>query len=366
MSFIRPASMRLTAAPRAVMRPRVTPKRITAPAFRRTFATEVPPAQPTTQTPPPSSGGGGGSNAPMLIVLAAILGVGAGGYYYLKPVRDVAAIAHSGITSAKENAESLSGLTDYAKGFLPPGAFALYQALSSQPGGAGGFLASLKDKDLNDVLDEVKKHGGDDIKKVVEKVQKKVQESKGDISKIDWKSLASELKDDLPEGSQKMIETLIGKIPDKADFDALIKKAKDIGQDQLKQVEDSASKILKEVEKARKEGKDTADAFLKGLKEAAPADVDSLINQLKETAKKAGLPADTAEAWLKSKAKDGKVDAEALAKQVESRLKDAAKFIPGEPKDLIKQVDQLSPSLAKLLQQALQQADIVDEKGNRK
>ena len=45
---------------------------------------------------------------------------------------------------------------------------------------------------------------------------------------------------------------------------------------------------------------------------AAPADVDSLVQQLKEAAKKAGLPADQAEAWLKAKAQDGKIDAEAL------------------------------------------------------
>ncbi|WVR06295.1 hypothetical protein IAU60_003325 [Kwoniella sp. DSM 27419] len=366
--IIRPSAIRLAAsAPRASIRPRAMPKRVSRTAVQplsiRRFADSVPPAQPTQAQ---GSTGGGGGNGPMLIVLAAILGVGVGGYIYLKPVRDVAAITHQGISAAKENAANLGDYADYAKSLLPPGAFALYKAVSSQPGGVNGFFSSLKDKDLNEVLDQLKSVGGDDVKKVVEKVQKRVQEAKGDVKNIDWKALAEELKDELPAGSQKMIETFIGKIPDKADIDAMIKKAKDMGEDQLKQVEAAANKVWKKVEEARKDGKGQADALLKGLKEAAPGDVDSLIKQLKETAKKAGLPADTAEAWLKSKMEDGKVDAEQLAKQLESRMKDAAQFIPGEPKDLIKQVEQLSPSVAKLLQQALQQADVIDKDGNKK
>lgn len=198
---------------------------------------------------------------------------------------------------------------------------------------------------------------------------------------------------------------MIGRIPDKADIENLVKKAKSIGDDQLKQFEQAANKVWQKVEQAKKDGKGQADALLSGLKEglsycwspsrvpflttshfiAAPADVDSLIKQLKDVAKKAGLPADTTEAWLKSKVEDGKLDADALvssfsclpsewsntnrnaqAKQVEGKLKTAAKFIPGEPKDLIQQVEQVSPSLAKLVSQALQQAGVSDEKGNKK
>ncbi|WWC88609.1 uncharacterized protein L201_003522 [Kwoniella dendrophila CBS 6074] len=370
MSFVRPAaaSMRLAAAPRAVMRPRVLPKRISpitatassSRAFtaRRTYATQA--EQQTSQ------------NTLLMAVLVAVLGVGIGGFIYLKPVRDVAAAANAGVKSAKENASQLStGLSTYAQAVLPPGAFALYKVLDQQEGGIAGFLSKLKGKDLDGALDELKNVGGDDAKKIIEKVQAKVKDAKGKIEDLDWKSLAEELKDDLPASAQGLIAVIGGKLPQSVkdfdfDFDSLIKKAKEAGGDQLKQVEESASKIYKKVEDARKDGKDQADAFLKGLKEAAPADVDSLIKQLKEAASKAGLPADTAEAWLKSKAKDGKVDAEALAKQLEGKLKDVAQYIPGEPKDLIKQVDQVSPSLAKLLQQALQQADIIDEKGNKK
>lgn len=107
-----------------------------------------------------------------------------------------------------------------------------------------------------------------------------------------------------------------------------------------------------------------------------------MIKQLKETAKSAGLPADAAESWLKSKAQEGKVDAEEMvrrpgqncklqaltfqAKQLQSKLQMAARFFPGQPKDVVNQVSQISPSLGKLLLAAMQQAEISDEKGNKK
>jgi hypothetical protein len=84
---------------------------------------------------------------------------------------------------------------------------------------------------------------------------------------------------------------------------------------------------------------------------------------------------------LRSKAQEGKVDAEDLvsrsdqyilqpanfqAKQLQGRLQTVARFLPGQPKDLVEQVSQISPSLGKLLLQAMQQAEISDEKGNKK
>lgn len=89
---------------------------------------------------------------------------------------------------------------------LPPGAFALYSHLSKHEGGINGFLSSLKDKDLKEVLEELKRAGGDDIKRIVEKVQKKVDEAKGNVDKVDWKGLAQDLKGELPEGSQKVVD----------------------------------------------------------------------------------------------------------------------------------------------------------------
>jgi len=183
---------------------------------------------------------------------------------------------------------------------------------------------------------------------------------------VDWKGLAVDLKKELPKDKQSMVDMLIGQIPSGADIDGLIKNVKQMGEKQLKEVEATAAKILQQVEKARKEGKGQADAFLKGLKDAAPDDVDKLIKQLKDAAKSAGLPADTAEAWLKAKVQDGKVDVEAMGKQVEDQIQAYAKYIPGEPKAFIDQVAQFSPSVAKLLAQAMQQVGVVDEKLNRK
>ena len=99
--------------------------------------------------------------------------------------------------------ESLGAL---AKGFLPPGAFALYSQLAKQEGGINGFLTNLKDKDLQGVIDEVKKVGGDDAKRVIEKVEKKLKEAKGNVENIDWKALAEDLKSELPASQQKMVD----------------------------------------------------------------------------------------------------------------------------------------------------------------
>ncbi|WVN86515.1 uncharacterized protein L203_101679 [Cryptococcus depauperatus CBS 7841] len=357
-------SASVSAAPRAAVRPRGPiriPQKTYSPTLpiRRTYATDIPPPQP-----PRASGGNG--NGPMFLVLAAIVGLGAGGYMYMKPVRDVAKVTNQSIDSLKESTSNIGDLASYAKAVLPPSAFAIYSHLSRQEGGVNGFLSSLKDKDLPAILEELKKAGGDDVKRVVDKVQKKLDQAQGKVENVDWKGLAQDLKGEIPEGSQKIIDVLIGKIPDKADLDNLIKKAREMGEDQLKQVEASANKVWVKVEEAKKEKKSQANALLKGLKEAAPADVDSLIKQLKETAKKAGIPADTVEAWLKSKAEDGKIDADALGKQVEDKVKTAARFLPGEPKDVVKQVEQLSPSLAKLVSQAFQQAGVTDENGNKK
>lgn len=59
----------------------------------------------------------------------------------------------------------------------------------------------------------------------------------------------------------------IGKLPSKEDFDQYVKKAKDIGQDRLKEIEDASKRVMDQVEKARKDGKSQADAFLAGIKD---------------------------------------------------------------------------------------------------
>jgi hypothetical protein len=93
-----------------------------------------------------------------------------------------------------------------AKSFLPPGAFALYSHLAKQEGGVTGFLGNLQCKDLQGVIDEVKNVGGDDAKRIIEKIEKKLKAAGGDVQKMDWRSLVEELKAELPAGSQKLVD----------------------------------------------------------------------------------------------------------------------------------------------------------------
>ena len=97
-------------------------------------------------------------------------------------------------------------MSGVAQSFLPPGAFALYSHLSKQEGGITGFLSNLQNKDLQSVIDEVKKVGGDDAKRIIEKVEKRLKEAKGDVQKMDWRSLVEELKAELPAGQQKLVD----------------------------------------------------------------------------------------------------------------------------------------------------------------
>jgi len=97
-------------------------------------------------------------------------------------------------------------LAGVAKSFLPPGAFALYSHLAKQEGGVTGFLSNLQSKDLQGVIDEVKKAGGDDAKRIIEKIENKLKAANGDVKQMDWRSLVEELKNELPAGSQKLVD----------------------------------------------------------------------------------------------------------------------------------------------------------------
>ena len=159
----------------------------------------------------------------MWMVLAALGALGVSGYVYLKPVREAAQVASSTVDAVKGQTDGLvrlpgisdrRGYTDnqsqslsgVAQSFLPPGAFALYSHLSKQEGGITGFLSNLQNKDLQSVIDEVKKVGGDDAKRIIEKVEKRLKEAKGDVQKMDWRSLVEELKAELPAGQQKLVD----------------------------------------------------------------------------------------------------------------------------------------------------------------
>ncbi|KAK4684706.1 hypothetical protein P7C73_g5461, partial [Tremellales sp. Uapishka_1] len=342
---------------------RVSARQVAIPkAFpRRAYATQTPPS--ATHAPESHIS----KHGPMYIVLAVILAGGTAGYLYIKPMRDVASATHQAINSAKSGSDGLSGIAGgVAQAVLPAGVFGIYSHLASQDGGLEGYLSKLKDGDLESALEPLKKYGGKDVARIVEKIEKKVKEAGGKPSDIDWKGLVDELKGELGATGSKAVDMVTDRLPSSKDIDAMVEKAKSIGQEQLKGLEDSASKILQQVQQAKKDGKSGTDSFINGLKDVAPADLDSLIKQLKDAGNKAGLPSDTIESWLKAKGEEGKVDAEAMAKQLQDKLRTVSKFIPGEPKDLVKQVEKVSPSLAKLLAEALQQAGLTDKDGNKK
>lgn len=156
-----------------------------------------------------SSSSGGSGDVPNTVILGALVAIAIGGYVYLKPIRNVAQkvdqatdslqgvgqkaqkVAEQGAELAKEGAEKVadqgaSGLMDLAGMIWPAGA-----ALAT--GGLGGLLTQLKGGDLDNVIEKLKKYGGDDVKNIIDEVQKALQKADNDPTKVDWKSLAQSL-----------------------------------------------------------------------------------------------------------------------------------------------------------------------------
>lgn len=117
------------------------------------------------------------------------------------------------------------------------------------------------------------------------------------------------------------------------------------------------------MEKAAKDKKDVGDAFVEGVKDAAPGDVEKLIKELKETAKSVGIPADQIESWLQDQAGDAAKDAAKWAETFQQHLDTAAKWLPGEPQFIVDKVSEVSPSLGKILDSLLKEAQDKVEKG---
>lgn len=160
-----------------------------------------------------SSSSGGSGDIPNTVILATLCAIAAGGYIYLKPIRNVAKkvdeateslqgygqkaqkLAEQGAERAselaKEGATKLadqgpSGLMDLAGMIWPAGA-----ALAT--GGIGGLLTQLKGGDLDNVIEKLKKYGGDDVKNIVDEVQTALNKAGNDPTKVDWKALAQSL-----------------------------------------------------------------------------------------------------------------------------------------------------------------------------
>lgn len=156
-----------------------------------------------------SSSSGGSGDIPNTVIFATLVAIAAGGYVYLKPIRNVAQkvdqateslqgygqqaqkLAQQGAEVAKEGAEKIAdqgpgGLMDLAGMIWPAGA-----ALAT--GGLGGLLTQLKGGDLDNVIEKLKKYGGDDVKGIVDEVQNALKKADNDPTKVDWKSLAQSL-----------------------------------------------------------------------------------------------------------------------------------------------------------------------------
>lgn len=147
------------------------------------------------------------------------------------------------------------------------------------------------------------------------------------------------------------------------DFNKYVDDAKKLGKDKLKDLNDAADKVYNKVEKASKEGKNVGDAFVEGVKETAPEDINKFVESLKKTAKDAGLPADAIEKWVRARAVDSVEGAEEWAKDLENKVNMAVKWIPVEPETVVTQVSAVSPSLGKLLGELIKDAKKKAEQG---
>lgn len=168
-----------------------------------------------------------------------------------------------------------------------------------------------------------------------------------------------------PRASLLTHQFLVGKVPSADDFNKYVDDAKKLGKDKLKDLNEAAESIYKKVEKASKEGKNVGDAFVEGVKESSPEDINKFVDSLKKTAKDAGLPADAIESWVRSQAVDSIDSAQEWAKDIESKVNTAIKWSPVEPEDIVKSVTAVSPSLGKLLDELIKDAKNKAEQGKK-
>ncbi|BEI86851.1 hypothetical protein CcaverHIS002_0701970 [Cutaneotrichosporon cavernicola] len=329
----------------------------------------------------------GGGAAGQGVVLGALALIAIGGYFYIKPIRDVASKINNTMEAAQETVEQAKSkakeATSKAKdvvekageqvdlpvspgdafdgvleSLLPGGAFVLYQQFSDQikSGDFGGILSKLKDADMQSTLKSLKKLGNDDVNSVVDKVQAALDKAGGKVGNVDWKKLSQDLTKELPEEYQKWVKVLVGKVPTMDDFDKYVADVKKLGEKRLADLNKAAEKVYHKVEKASKDGKSVGDAFVEGIKETAPEDINKLVDQIRKTAKEAGLPADTIEGYIRATAVDSIDSAEEWARQVEVALVTTAKWIPVDVETVVDQVSSVSPPLGKLFDEVLKDA----------
>lgn len=179
-------------------------------------------------------------------MLGALGLIAVGGYIYLKPIRDVASKVNSTLETAKEtvdaatakakNAASVAADTAGAaadkakdvaesagidvpanapdamdgllKALLPSGAYMIYNQFSGtlESGNWGGLLSNLQDADIQGSLDQLKQLGGEDVKRVVEKVQAALDKANGKVQNVDWKKLSQDLSKELPKEYKQWVD----------------------------------------------------------------------------------------------------------------------------------------------------------------
>lgn len=150
---------------------------------------------------------GGSSNLPIFAALALIA---AGGYWYLKPVRDVASNIDGAMKSTKDAAKQA---TDLAKDTDAGSAMALAQqyfpavaTVVTSSGGVGGVLSSMKNVDLSKALDQLEKAGNEDVKNITKQVKQRLKDAGDKVDNMDWKGLASDLSKEYGGKYQETID----------------------------------------------------------------------------------------------------------------------------------------------------------------
>lgn len=136
----------------------------------------------------------------------------------------------------------------------------------------------------------------------------------------------------------------------------MAEKLKKEGKDAAKDLEKSAEKVYKSIQKASKDGKSGADAFVVGIKEAAPDDIEGLVKSVKDMLRSAGLPADTIVNYAVDKAQDGAEYAEEYAREFQTRFNQLAKWLPVDEDQAVKTVSSVSPALGNIVKELLNES----------
>ncbi|CED82578.1 hypothetical protein [Phaffia rhodozyma] len=314
------------------------------------------------------------SHTPMWIVLGVLVAGGSALFVYVKPIRELAAKAHTMIDTTKQGADQASSLSYQAASLAGLGpALAISQTVYKkiqEHGGLSEFLNGisndLKEQDIGGALAKLKKVGGKEVEPFVDAAENALKEAKGKIGDVDWKSFLEKAQDMVGDEWKGIIKYVSQSIPATGplaiafatgDFSSITDKIKEQGGDQLKELEATAQKLYKKAQEY-KDGKGGLEELFQKLQDADKEDLEKVLTQAKAVAKKAGIPADTIESWLADKS--GKVDTENLIKQAKSYAESGAEKISDkvDTEKVVQTVQVVSPAFASLIALALSRAGV--------